>query len=87
VVGELSSDDAHIFWLLLFMALCVPFAIWISLVFVGLGDCIDSASFIWVASVLQVCLQPCLYLTTCGAFQLGALHRGREAADILLCLR
>ena len=52
VVGELGSDDAHIFWLLLLMVLCLPFTIWISLVFVGLGDCMESASF--VPGLLQV---------------------------------
>jgi hypothetical protein len=53
VVGELGSDDAyHIFLLLLLMDLCLPFTIWISLVFVGLGDCMESASF--VPGLLQV---------------------------------
>jgi hypothetical protein len=42
VVGELGSDDAHAFWLLLLMVLCLPFTIWISLVFVVLGDCMCS---------------------------------------------
>ena len=45
VVGELGSDDAHIFWLLLLMVLCLLFAIWISLKFVDLGDCMEFASF------------------------------------------
>ena len=52
VVGVLGSDDAHVFWLLLLMVLCLPFAIWISLVFVDLGDCMESASF--VPGLLQV---------------------------------
>jgi hypothetical protein len=52
VVGELGSDDAHVIWLLLLMVLCLPFAIWISLVFVDLGDCMDSASS--VPELLQV---------------------------------
>ena len=52
VVGELGSDDAHVFWLLLFMVLHLPFTIWISLVLVGLGDCLESASFVPV--LLQV---------------------------------
>jgi hypothetical protein len=52
VVGELYSDDAHIFWLLLLMVLHLPFTIWISLVFVGLGDCLESVSF--VPGLLQV---------------------------------
>ena len=46
VLGELGSDDAQVFWLLLLMVLCLPFAIWISLVFVALGDCLESASFV-----------------------------------------
>jgi hypothetical protein len=46
VVGELGSDDAHIFWLLLLMVLCLPFAIWIFLVFLDLRDFLESASFV-----------------------------------------
>ena len=46
VVGEPGSDDAHVFCLQLLMVLCLPFAIWISLVFVDLGDCMESASFV-----------------------------------------
>jgi hypothetical protein len=38
VVGELGSDDDNEFWLLLLMILLLPFAIWIYLVFVGMGD-------------------------------------------------
>ena len=45
VVEELVSDEARIYWLLLLTVLYLPFAIWISLVFVGLGDCLESASF------------------------------------------
>ena len=52
VVGELGSDDAHVFWLLLLTVLTLPFTIWISLVFVGLCDCLGSASF--VPGLLQV---------------------------------
>ena len=52
VVGELGSDDAYIFWLLLLIVLCLSFAISISLVFVDLGDCMESASF--VSGLLQV---------------------------------
>ena len=52
VVGELHSDDAHVFWLLLLMVLCLSLAIWISLVFIGLGNCMESASF--VPGLLQV---------------------------------
>jgi hypothetical protein len=46
VVGELGADDAHLFWLLLLMVLCLTFTIWISLVFVDLGDCMESAFFV-----------------------------------------
>ena len=52
VVGVLGSDDAHIFLLLLLIVLCLSFAISISLVFVDLGDCMESASF--VPGLLQV---------------------------------
>ena len=52
VVGELCSDDCHVYWLLLLMVLCLSFVIWISLVFVDLGDCMESASF--VPGLLQV---------------------------------
>jgi hypothetical protein len=44
VLGELGSDDAHVYWLLLLMVMCLLFTIWVSLVFVGLGDCLESAS-------------------------------------------
>jgi hypothetical protein len=46
VVGELCSDDCHVYWLLLLMVLCLPLANWIFLEFVGLGDCLESASFV-----------------------------------------
>ena len=88
VVGELGSDDAHVFWILLCMVLCLPFDIWISVVFVDLNDCMESGSFFsLVAFSLLVGLQPWLYLATCGAFQLGVLHRGREAFHLLPCLQ
>jgi hypothetical protein len=54
VLGELGSDDAQVFWLLLLMVLCLLFAIWTSLVFVDLGDCMESASC--VSGLLQVSL-------------------------------
>jgi hypothetical protein len=37
VVGELDSDDAHIYWLLLLIVLHLPLTIWLSLVLVGLA--------------------------------------------------
>jgi hypothetical protein len=52
VLGELGSDDVHVFWLLLLMVLGLPFAIWIFLVFVGLGNFLESASF--VLGLLQI---------------------------------
>jgi hypothetical protein len=52
VVGKLGSDDDRVFWLMLLMALCLPFTTWISLVFVGLGDCMESSSF--VSGLLQL---------------------------------
>ena len=52
VVGQLVSDDAHKFWFLLLMVLYLLFTIWISLVLVGLGDCLESASF--VPGLLQI---------------------------------
>ena len=52
VVEVLGSEDAHVFWLLLLMVLCLPFTVWISLLFVDLADCMESASF--VPGFLQV---------------------------------
>ena len=37
VVGELGSDDAKVYWLLLLMVLHLPLTIWLSLVFAGPG--------------------------------------------------
>ena len=41
VVGELGSDGAMLPWFLLVMFLCLPFAIWLSLVLAGVAvsDC------------------------------------------------
>ena len=47
MVGELGSDNAHIYLHLLFIVLILPFPIWIDLVFVGMGDCLESASFVF----------------------------------------
>ena len=52
VVGEMGSDDAHVFWLLLLMVLSLPFDIWISLVIVDLDDSMESTLF--VPGLLQV---------------------------------
>jgi hypothetical protein len=48
----MGSDNVHIFWLLLLMVLCLPLTIWIFMVFVDLGDSMESASF--VPGLLQV---------------------------------
>ena len=37
MVGELGSDDASKYWVLVVIVLCLTLAIWLSLVFVGLG--------------------------------------------------
>jgi hypothetical protein len=64
------------------MVFHLPFDTWIYLEFVGLDDCMESA-FFPLASCLPVALLPCLKQITYGAFQFGALHRGREAANLL----
>ena len=55
VVEELGSDGAMLPWFLLVMFLCLPFAIWLSLVSAGLtvSDC--------VLSVPQACVPVLLY--------------------------
>ena len=61
VVGELGTNDAHIYWLLLLIVFCLPFAVWLALVFAGLGDSVWSLTFLsWVASGLLVVLRPFL---------------------------
>ena len=42
VVGELGSDDAHVYWLLLLMVLHLSPVTWSSLVFAGLNDSVWS---------------------------------------------
>ena len=37
VLGLLGFDDTHVYWLLLFMVVCLPLNMWLSLVFAGLG--------------------------------------------------
>ena len=46
VVGEVGSDDAHVYWLLLLMVLFLSPTICVSLVFASLGNYLESASFI-----------------------------------------
>ena len=46
MVGELGSDDAQVYLLLLLIVLYLSFSICISLVFVDLGDCLEFASFV-----------------------------------------
>ena len=48
VAGEVDSDDAHVYWLLLLMVLCLPFTIWISLEFDGVGDSL------WILPLLRL---------------------------------
>ena len=62
VVGELGSDDAHIYRLLLLMVLCLSLAIWLSLVFAHLVESLFRVCLfcLWVASGLLVDLWPCL---------------------------
>lgn len=36
-MGELGCNDAKVHWLLLLMVLCLPLAIWLSLMLGGLG--------------------------------------------------
>ena len=61
MVGELGSDDAHIYWFLLLMVLCLPLAIWLSLVFAGQSVSVWSLLLgPWVASDLLVGLWPWL---------------------------
>ena len=38
MVGELGSDDVHIYWLLMLMVLHLPLTIWLFLAFAVLGD-------------------------------------------------
>ena len=52
MVEELGSDYVKVYWLLLLMVLHLPFTICISLVFVDLGDCMESSSF--VPGLIQV---------------------------------
>lgn len=53
-VGDLGSDDAKVFWILLLMILCMALAIWISLVLVWLSD--HASCF---HGLLQVSLDGC----------------------------
>ena len=55
VVGELASDDAHLYCLLLLIRLHLPFAIWISLVFVGLGDSVWSLPLLFLGCSRSPC--------------------------------
>ena len=48
MVGELGSDDVHIYWLLMLMVLHLPLTIWLSLVFALLN-------FVWSLPLLSLC--------------------------------
>ena len=70
------------YWLLLPIVLQLPFLILLSLVFAGLGHSVWTlASF--VSGWLQVGLLPRLYYTTYWVSQLGAVWKGKKAADLL----
>lgn len=91
LVEELSSDDAHVYWLLLLMVLCLSLTMWLSLVFVALGDCLDSASF--VPGLLQAPSSPealsvadHLWVLPTGSFSEGS-REALSAADLLGCFR
>jgi hypothetical protein len=53
-VGELGSDGAHIYWLLLLIVLPLSLTIWLSLVFAGLGDSVWSLPLLSLGSGLLV---------------------------------
>ena len=52
MVRELGSDNIHLYRLLLLKVLSLPFSLWMSLVFVDLGEYMESASF--VPGLLQI---------------------------------
>jgi hypothetical protein len=88
VVGELGSDDVHVYWILLLIILILLLAIWLPLEFAGLGD------FVWRLTLLALgCfrspVRPVALTVSdhCGAFQLGDPQRGRETVDLLLWLQ
>jgi hypothetical protein len=59
LVGELGSEDDHLYWHLLLMVLLLPLDILLSLVFAGLGDSVCSLPLCpRVASCLLVGLWP-----------------------------
>jgi hypothetical protein len=45
MVRELGSNGAKIYWLLLIMFLCLPLAVWLSLVLAGLGISVWSIDY------------------------------------------
>ena len=63
VVGELASDDTHVYCLLLLMLLYLPLAIWISLVFVGLGDSVWSLPLLFLGCFRSPCRHAALAVT------------------------
>ena len=46
VMEKLGSDDAHVYWPLLLMVLCLLLTIWLYLVFAGQGDSSYSLSLL-----------------------------------------
>ena len=83
MVGELGSDDAHAYWLLVLLVLGLPLDIWLSLVFAGLGvsvcnlpllslDCFRSPDTPVVLGIAD----------SVGTFRLCCLHRSIQALCI-----
>ena len=89
VVGELASDNAHVHWILVLMFLHLPLAIWLFLVFAGLGDSLWSLPLLSLGCFRSLSRPASLAVVeiTYRAFQLGALQWSREAADMLLWLQ
>jgi hypothetical protein len=84
VVGELGSDDAHVYWLLLLMILHLTLTIWIPLMFVSLYDSVWSLYLLYLGCFRSpgrpVALAVADHL---WGLPNGPLQRGREAADLL----
>ena len=82
VVGELGSDGAKVYWLLLLMVLSLPPAIYLSLVLASLGVSVWSLPPVsWVAAGLLGDLWFWLKLISWEGFILSGLQRGMHAND------
>ena len=71
MVGELGSDIAKSNWFLLLMFLCLPFAIWLSLVLAGLA----------VSNFGLSLLQACVSVLLGDQFSLGGIWVWRAVAQ------